>query len=92
MFYTLGDMRSVNRQPDSGEKPTSEETISEIRKTFNRTPTKPIRRVSRVLRIRRSIVYIVGSKIIRALAIIFVIFLWFDCQILSHVCYEQYKA
>ena len=30
----------------------------------------------------------VGSKIIRALAILLAIFLWFDCQFLSsHACY-----
>ena len=35
----------------------------------------------------------VGSKIIRALAIVLFIFLWFDCQFLSaHACYKQYKA
>ena len=37
--------------------------------------------------------YTVNSKIIRALAIVLAIFLWFDCQILSsHACYMQYKA
>ena len=36
---------------------------------------------------------IVGSKIIRTLAIIHVIFLWFHCQFLaSWACYKQYKA
>ena len=35
----------------------------------------------------------IGSKIIRALAIIFMIFLCFDCKFLSsHACYKQYKA
>ena len=35
----------------------------------------------------------VGSKIIRALAIILPIFLWFEYQFLSsHACYKQYKA
>ena len=37
--------------------------------------------------------YTVGSKIIRALEIIFTIFLWFDCQYLSSdAFYKQYKA
>ena len=35
----------------------------------------------------------VGSKIIRALAIVVAIFLWFDCQFLStHACYQQYTV
>ena len=35
----------------------------------------------------------VGSKIIRTLAIILGIFLWFDYQFLSfHACYKQYKT
>ena len=35
----------------------------------------------------------VGSKVIRALAIMLVVFLWFDCQFLSsHACYKQCKA
>ena len=34
-----------------------------------------------------------GSKIIRSLAIILAIFLWFDCQFLSSDgCFKQYKA
>ena len=35
----------------------------------------------------------VDSKIIRALAIILAIFLWFDCQfLLTRTCYQQHKA
>ena len=35
----------------------------------------------------------VGRKVIRALAIILAIFLWFDYQLLFyHACYKQYKA
>ena len=40
-----------------------------------------------------NILYTVGSKIIRALAIVLAIFLWFDWQFLSsHACYKQSKA
>ena len=38
-------------------------------------------------------IFTVGSKTIRAVAIILAIFLCFNCQFLSsHDCYEQYKA
>ena len=46
-----------------------------------------------VLVFRNSILQSVGSKIIRALAIILAICPWFDLQFLSsHACYKQQKA
>lgn len=59
---------SVNRQPGSGKKPTSEDTIDEIREAFGRSPTKSIRRASRELQIPRSTVHKVLHKRLRLYA------------------------
>ena len=56
---------SVNRQPGSGRKRTSDERVETIRDAFERSPSKSIRRASRQLNIPRSTVHKVLHKRLR---------------------------